>query len=89
MSTTTHRETASFEIAAGTNRRRLVQQFDEALGDIEIRVMANDTEVLWDMLRVEYHQEERDEARNIAGDVAFESTWPARVVVTVPVVVTT
>lgn len=89
MSTSTHRETASFAIAGGTDRRRLVQQFDEALGDIERRVMANDTTVLWDMLRVEYHEEERDEVSSITGDVAHESTWPARIVVTVPIVVTT
>lgn len=89
MTTSTHREIATFPIEAGATRFNILEGFDTATREIEERAKEqNDATVLWDMLRVEYREEERDETHNIVGDVAYESTWPAAVVVTVPVVVT-
>lgn len=90
MSTTTHRETASFPIESGVTRFNILEKFDLATREIEERAKEqNDATILWDMLRLEYQEEDRDDISSIGGEVMHASTWPARVVVTVPVVVTT
>lgn len=88
MTTSTHREAASFPIEPGASRDDLVNGFMEATREIQTRATDQNATVLWDMARFEYVEEERDEAWNIVGDVAYQSTWPARLIVSAPVVVT-
>ncbi len=88
MKTSTHRETASFTIEAGATRQKLISSFADATLDLENRAKEQgNASILWDMLIVAYEPEERDEVHSITGSVASESTWPARVVLTVPLVV--